>query len=96
MIRGLRKQFEQRVAQRGYTWEEVAACVIKEDGEFVEIDETHAAYPRQKKGLGDMVADGLAAVGITKERVSKAIGRPCGCVKRQEKLNDIGRRFGIG
>jgi hypothetical protein len=43
-----------------------------------------------------MLADGLAAVGITKERVSKAIGRPCGCDKRQKRLNDIGRRFGIG
>lgn len=50
----------------------------------------------RSRGLGDMVADGLAAVGITKERVSKAIGRPCGCGKRQEKFNELGRKFGIG
>jgi hypothetical protein len=43
-----------------------------------------------------MVADGLASVGITKDRVSKAIGRPCGCAKRQDKLNELGRKFGIG
>lgn len=49
-----------------------------------------------KPGLGDYVARGLAAIGITKQRVSKALGRPCGCPKRQQKLNDIGRKFGIG
>jgi hypothetical protein len=49
-----------------------------------------------KPGLGDRVASALAAVGITKERVSKALGKPCGCAKRQAKLNDLGRRFGIG
>ena len=47
-------------------------------------------------GLGDMVAAGLEAVGITKERVSAAIGRDCGCKGRQEALNAIGRRIGIG
>ncbi len=43
-----------------------------------------------------MVKSSLAAVGITEERVSKAIGRPCGCRRRAEKLNEIGRAFGIG
>jgi hypothetical protein len=49
-----------------------------------------------KAGLGDMVAALLSAVGITKERVSKLIGRPCGCPRRAEKLNELGRRIGIG
>jgi hypothetical protein len=52
--------------------------------------------PSAKPGLGDMVKSSLAAVGITEERVSKAIGRPCGCRRRAEKLNEIGRAFGIG
>jgi len=47
-------------------------------------------------GLGDRVASALASVGITKERVSKALGKPCGCAKRQQRLNELGRRFGIG
>lgn len=51
--------------------------------------------PRQM-GLGDMVASGLSAVGITKERVSKIIGRDCGCSKRQQSLNELGKKFGIG
>jgi hypothetical protein len=43
-----------------------------------------------------MVKAGLSAIGITEERVSKAIGRPCGCSKRAEKLNELGRKIGIG
>ena len=46
-------------------------------------------------GLGDMVAAGLAAVGITKERVAALVGG-CGCDGRQEALNEIGRSIGIG
>ena len=50
-----------------------------------------------RKGLGDMVAAGLSAIGITPERVSKAVGiKDCGCKKRQQQLNDLGRRIGIG
>jgi hypothetical protein len=47
-------------------------------------------------GLGGMIKAGLSAIGITEERVSKAIGKPCGCGKRAEKLDEIGRKFGIG
>jgi hypothetical protein len=50
----------------------------------------------QPAGLGDMVASGLSAIGITKERVSAVVGGDCGCAKRQEALNELGRRVGIG
>ena len=49
-----------------------------------------------RPGLGDIVAAGLAAVGITPERVSAVTGRSCGCQRRKAALNRIGRRFGIG
>lgn len=50
-----------------------------------------------KRGLGDMVAAGLSAIGITPERVSKAFGvKDCGCKGRAEALNALGRRIGIG
>lgn len=48
------------------------------------------------RGLGDMVADGLASVGITKALVSRVLGKPCGCYKRQAALNKLGKRLGIG
>lgn len=51
----------------------------------------------RRPGLGDYVAKGLAAVGITKERVARLTGKKdCGCGKRQQRLNEIGRKFGIG
>jgi hypothetical protein len=47
-------------------------------------------------GLGDMVANALSAIGITKGRVEAVVGGPCGCDQRQAALNDLGRKFGIG
>jgi predicted XRE-type DNA-binding protein len=43
-----------------------------------------------------MVAAGLSAVGITEERVSKLVGGDCGCSKRKQLLNQLGRKIGIG
>jgi hypothetical protein len=40
--------------------------------------------------LGDQVESVLSTVGITKERVSRWLGRPCNCPARQEKLNKLG------
>lgn len=55
------------------------------------------ADPTPSPGLGDMVKGALSAIGITEERVTKAIGRPCGCGKRAEKLNEWGKKnLGIG
>ena len=51
---------------------------------------------QSKHGLGDMVAAGLSAIGITKARVSALAGGDCGCHKRQEALNALGRKIGIG
>lgn len=51
-------------------------------------------------GLGDFVASGLAALGLTKERaqaISDVFGiRDCGCRRRQQQLNELGRRIGVG
>lgn len=50
---------------------------------------------RPPMGLGDLVKAGLSAVGITEQRVSKALGRPCGCGKRAAKLNELGTYLGL-
>jgi hypothetical protein len=65
------------------------------------IAEKAAAMPgvmlHPRPGLGDIVAHGLGVVGVTKERVSRVIGRPCRCSDRQKVLNEIGRKYlGIG
>jgi hypothetical protein len=66
------------------------------DGQYVYMrrevyDELRRLY--SPPGLGDMVKSALSAVGITEERVSKAIGKPCGCGKRAAKLNEIGHKY---
>lgn len=78
---------------RGVTLDEVRGCIVFDhsDGTLT-VDTNSPAFPKHSKGLGDHVADGLAAVGITKERVSKVLGRDCGCKKRQELLNKIGQK----
>lgn len=48
MITCLLKHLEERCAQRGYTLDEVRACIVSQDGDSVTVDETHAAYPRPK------------------------------------------------
>lgn len=100
MIRCKRRHLEARCRERGYTMAQVAPCVVSEDGDDLVVDETHDAYPRHGRGLGDLVAAGLSAVGITEERVhalaSRAGIKDCGCSKRKRILNELGRRIGIG
>lgn len=92
------RHLEQRAAERGYTLQSVEACIVGRSGDMVTVDESHPAYPRP--GLGDMVAAGLDAVGITKDRVQRlanAVGiKDCGCKQRQQALNRAGRLVGIG
>ena len=45
----------------------------------------------RNKELGDRVRDALSALGITDERVTEWIGKPCGCEERKEKLNQLSR-----
>jgi hypothetical protein len=49
MITGKRSQFEARCRQRGYTLDEVRACIVSEDGDTITVDETHRDYPREPK-----------------------------------------------
>ena len=48
----------------------------------------------RRPGLGDAVAAGLAAVGITPAPVKRITGRPCRCKQRQQKLNEFGAWIG--
>jgi len=42
--------------------------------------------------LGDAVEKSLSFFGITKKRVERITGKPCGCAARQEALNTWGDR----
>jgi hypothetical protein len=99
MIRCHLRHLEARCRQRGYTLEQVRPCIVSQDGDRLVVDEAHKAYPRAKPGLGDMVAAGLDAIGVTKERVqavASAVGvKDCGCAKRQAALNRLGEKLGL-
>jgi hypothetical protein len=90
MITGRRYFFEQRCRERGYTLDDVRACIVAEDGDSITVDETHAAYPRAAKpepqgpGLLTKVAN------FTKSAVSHiAAGAP------RASDAEIERRFAI-
>lgn len=42
-------------------------------------------------GLGDAIHRALEVVGVTPDRVERLVGGPCGCDRRQEQLNSLGR-----
>jgi hypothetical protein len=39
--------------------------------------------------LGDFIEKALSSVGVTEERVSGWLGKPCGCKERRKKLNAL-------
>ena len=39
--------------------------------------------------LGNLIESALAKVGITSEKVSTFLGKPCSCKKRRDKLNQV-------
>ena len=45
--------------------------------------------PNEFTELGDRVEQALTSIGITSDRVSQWMGRPCNCEDRKEKLNQI-------
>ncbi len=87
------RHLEDRCRERGYTLDAVRPCIVSQDGDTIAVDETHPAYPRPRPGLGDLVAAGLDAIGITKERVNRMVGGDCGCGKRQAALNAAGAKW---
>jgi hypothetical protein len=54
-----------RCVERGYTLDEVRACIIREDGDSITVDEQHPAYPHQKSRL---VRDSDAPTWLEKAR----------------------------
>jgi hypothetical protein len=92
MIAGPRRLFEARCRERGYTLEEVRACIVAEDGDQITVDETHVAYPRQAKpgvpppqagGPGTELKKLLAIIGITATP-------DCSCNARARTMDDRG------
>lgn len=89
----MRCQFAIKQQEDGRYW---ATCVACGRSVVTRTRNVVAQCREVQPGLGDMVAAGLAGVGITKARVEAVIGWPCGCEERQEWLNRIGHEwFGL-
>lgn len=57
-------------------------------------DRQDGPSPAPAAGLGDLVAYGLTAVGITKDVVRVVVGE-CDCDGRQAALNELGKKIGF-
>ena len=94
-------------AAKKIEYDKVKDCLVSRNGDYVIFDalsphsparitrrnvETETPKDAKTAGLGDRVAAVLAAAGITKERVSRMLGRPCKCKERQRRLNELGRK----
>ena len=94
MISGRISHFQRRLDERGYSWDEVAPCVVSQDGDQITVDETHPAYPHardpvpevQSVGPGTVLKEWLSWFGIT------ATGE-CACNSRAAKMDQLGSQW---
>lgn len=96
MISGPLNHFLARLHQRGYTLDEVSACIVSQHGDTIIVDVDHPAYPRTPKpgflpqpppspehGPGTELKKLLKKVGIT--------ATPnCSCNARAAVMNEKG------
>jgi hypothetical protein len=90
-----------RAVERGYSLDDVRPCLTTPlGGGWYDVDVRHPSYPHARAGndvaaagLGDMVKSWLSSLGITEERVTAAMGRPCGCSERQAAMNAAGAKW---
>jgi hypothetical protein len=100
MISGNAKLFAARCSQRGYTLDEVRACIVSQDGDQITVDETHPAYPREPKP-GFVPPQAKAAPqppapthgpGVELKKLLKLIGITatpnCSCNARARKMDE--------
>jgi hypothetical protein len=88
MIRCYLRHLEARCRQRGYTLDEVRACIVSESGDQITVNETHPAYPAKPKasfvpphGPGTELKKLLKLIGIT--------ATPnCSCNARARKMDE--------
>lgn len=98
MIACHKKHLIARCRERGYTLDEVRACIVSEDGDQITVDEHHPAYPRKPKaeltktqaleppkqsGPGTELKKLLKTIGIT-------ASPNCSCNARAKKMDEWG------
>jgi hypothetical protein len=94
--------FVMRCRQRGYTRQEVQACIVSEDGGKITVDEKHPSYPRKAKPGFTPSAEDMAppppafdaGPGTELKKLLKLIGitssPTCSCNKRAREMDAKG------
>ena len=100
MITGKKSFFAGRLLERGYTFEEVRACIVSDDGVTVTVDELHPAYPRAPKASHSLPpmapADHNPTGGAGSELKSllRSLGiassQNCSCNARAKQMDEWG------
>ena len=106
MITANKNALMQRCNQRGYTLEEVMACVVKQEGDIWTIDETHPSYPKVPKPFAQQpkflpqppgAIDIGEGPGTELKKLLKLIGitssPTCGCNAKAKKMNENGIKW---
>jgi hypothetical protein len=91
MIACDKKYLMSRCLERGYTLEEVMGCVVKQEGDFWWIDETHPDYPRQKEPIAECLA-GTEIKAILSWLGIKPTG-DCPCESRAAYMDAMGCKW---
>lgn len=96
MMTGPVSQFESRLEQRGYTWDEVEPCIVARNGDQITVDETHPAYPHAREaestqpamegGPGTTLKQWLGWFGITATN-------DCACNSRAARMDQLGSEW---
>ena len=85
-----------RCLQRGYTLDEVRACIVNQDGDRITVDETHPAYPRQPNDGFEPKVSNIPSSGVGTElkKLLSKIGIKatpnCSCNKRAALMDTNG------
>ena len=93
MITCHRSNLEARCSERGYTLEEVMACVVSQDGDRWTVDTESEFYPRVSR-LPEPAPIPTGGPGTELSRLLKRIGieptPPCQCRAKQQQMDAWG------
>lgn len=87
MIRCRLSHLESRCRERGYTLDEVRACIVSDEGDRITVDVDHPAYPRHPK-------PGLTLVQKARNFATSA-ARHVAAGMPQASEEEVARRFAI-
>ena len=81
------KHLAARCRQRGYTFDEVRACIVSEDGEQITVDDTHTAYPREPKPQLPLTSGPGAELKKLLRRIGITAAPNCSCNARAKRMD---------